>query len=56
MYLTERQQILKIIKRLVEVTDMIWMGSVNKLEGMLVINYLYKSTMQEGILHIELMH
>jgi hypothetical protein len=50
------RSLLETIKRLDQMTDIIRMCRINKPGRLLTINCLYKSTMQESILPIELMH
>jgi hypothetical protein len=50
------RSLLETIKRLVKTTDIIHMRRINNLGRLLTINCLCKSTMQESILHVELMY
>ena len=48
--------LLQSIERLVQATNIVGSGGVNKTSWLNAVNYLYQGAMKEGILHIKLMN
>jgi hypothetical protein len=48
--------LLEAVERLVEPADYVRTRGVNKPRWLTTVNYLSEKTMQEGILHVQLMH